>query len=447
MNPNPSINELEVNLRRLPGVISVAFDDRNSVLHIQLHIGGGVSDPTLTDRATRLALQFAEGSVAIEVNHWQGSRRISKEQSGTVSNKFGGGHIGDTPDPRDAVDEVETVPETASDTSERQTNRSGVSDASETSDESKNRRRSDSFSIDADAPLGGTPSTSPSAERNTVADAPAQTSVWGISPEVAEANDFGSRSGPDSRAETRIEPDTRAFLIPETELLDAHSSEVFHGATSLDASVTDAEDDETDFYETDIDETDIDETENYEIENYETAQTLEEESGYGEAFEDAQGDDSDEEPETTSEPEPVSVIDVTQMEKAESLERAPRTRLLAVLTFPDTDELEVHLSYKGRRGIGRAPASRGVLGASEAAIEALRTWAPDIEYEAVWARPMENGDGRKQYLVATELNDPANKTLHGLATGASPIEAAARSTLHALNRTIAPALALIPELP
>ena len=434
MNPNPSINELEVNLRRLPGVISVAFDDRNSVLHIQLHIGGGVSDPTLTDRATRLALQFAEGSVAIEVNHWQGSRRVSREQSGTVSNKFGGGHIGDTPDPRDAVDEVETVVVTASDTSERQTNRSGVSDASETSDESKNRRRSDSFSIDADAPLGGTPSTSPSAERNTVADAPAQTSVWGISPEVAEANDFGSRSGPDSRAETRIEPDTRAFLIPETELLDAHSSEVFHGATSPDENENE---DELGDYETDA----------YETENYETAQTLEEESGYGEAFEDAQGDDSDEEPETTSEPEPVSVIDVTQMEKAESLERAPRTRLLAVLTFPDTDELEVHLSYKGRRGIGRAPASRGVLGASEAAIEALRTWAPDIEYEAVWARPMENGDGRKQYLVATELNDPANKTLHGLATGASPIEAAARSTLHALNRTIAPALALIPELP
>ncbi|MSW27681.1 MAG: hypothetical protein F2849_03095, partial [Actinobacteria bacterium] len=364
MNPNsnPSINELEVNLRRLPGVMSVAFDDRNGVLHIQLHIGGGASDPTLTDRATRLALQFAEGSVALEVNHWQGSRRVSKEQSGTVSNKFGGGHIGDAPDPRDALDEVETVLVTASETTDRPSNRSEASEASDTSDESKNRRRSDSFSIDADAPLGGDRSTANSTERDTVAENSAQTSVWGIAPEVPEANDFGSRSGPDSRAETRIEPDTRAFLIPETELLDAHSSEVF----------------------------------------------------YGDASEDARGDDSDEEPETTSEPEPVNVIDVTQMEKAESLERAPRTRLLAVLTFPDTDELEVHLSYKGRRGIGRAPASRGVLGASEAAIEALRTWAPDIEYEAVWARPMENGDGRKQYLVATELNDPANKTLHGL---------------------------------
>jgi len=429
MNPNPSINELEVNLRRLPGVISVAFDDRNGVLHIQLHIGGGASDPTITDRATRLALQFAEGSVALEVNHWQGSRRISKEQSGTVSNKFGGGHIGDAPDPRDALDEVETVVITASETSERPTNRSGASatsDASDTSDESKNRRRSDSFSLDADAPLGGDRSTATSTERDLVANTPAQTSVWGVEPEVADTNDFGARSGPDSRAETRIEPDTSAFLIPETELLDAHSSEVFYGDTSPDENENE------------------DELSDYETDTYETA---EEENGYGDGSEDAQGDDSDEEPETTSEPEPANVIDVTQMEKAESLERAPRTRLLAVLTFPDTDELEVHLSYKGRRGIGRAPASRGVLGASEAAIEALRTWAPDIEYEAVWARPMENGDGRKQYLVATELNDPANKTLHGLATGASPIEAAARSTLHALNRTIAPALALIPELP
>jgi len=414
-NSNPSINELEVNLRRLPGVISVAFDDRNGVLHIQLHIGGGVSDPTLTDRATRLALQFAEGSVALEVNHWQGSRRISKEQSGTVSNKFGGGHIGDAPDPRDAVDEVETVRETASETTDRPSNRSDASDTSDTSDtsdESKNRRRSDAFSIDADAPLGGDRSTTTFAERDLVANTPAQTSVWGVEPEVAETNDFGTRSGPDSRAETRIEPDTSAFLIPETELLDAHSSEVFYGDTSPDEN-----EDELGDYETDT----------YETENYETGEV--------------------ENPEIISDTEIASVIDVTQMEKAESLERAPRTRLLAVLTFPDTDELEVHLSYKGRRGIGRAPASRGVLGASEAAIEALRTWAPDIEYEAVWARPMENGDGRKQYLVATELNDPANKTLHGLATGASPIEAAARSTLHALNRTIAPALALIPELP
>lgn len=232
MNPNPSINELEVNLRRLHGVMSVAFDDRNGVLHIQLHIGGGVSDPTLTDRATRLALQFAKGSVALEVNHWQGSRRVSKEQSGTVSNKFGGGHIGDAPDPRDALDEVETVVVTASETTDRPSNRS---EASDTSDESKNRRRSDSFSIDADAPLGGDRSTANSTERDTVAETSAQTSVWGVEPEIAETNDFGSRSGPESRAERRIEPDTSAFLIPEIELLDAHSSEVFYSDASEDA--------------------------------------------------------------------------------------------------------------------------------------------------------------------------------------------------------------------
>lgn len=387
-NANQSMNELEVNLRKLSGVMSVAFEDRNGVLHIQLHVGGGTSHPNITDQATRLALQFSETSVALEVNHWQDSRRVSKEQSGTVTNKFGGGHIGDAPDPRDAREDAQSVSETTSESMNHGTNRSDASD------ESHNRRRSDSVSMDPDTPLGGDQPFSASPESERLRENPAATSVWGISPEVAEANDFGSRSGPDSRAETRIEPDTRAFLIPETEPLDAHSSEVFNGAASQDASEGDIEDDEN-----------------------------------------------------TSDSEPVGVIDVTEMEKAESLERAPRTRLLAVLTFPDTDELEVHLSYKGRRGIGRAPASRGVLGASEAAIEALRTWAPDIEYEAVWARPMDNGDGRKQYLVATELNDPANKTLHGLATGASPIEAAARSTLHALNRTIAPALALIPDLP
>ncbi len=399
MNPNPSINELEVNLRRLPGVMSVAFDDRNGVLHIQLHIGGGTSDPTLTDRATRLALQFAEGSVALEVNHWQGSRRISKEQSGTVSNKFGGGHIGDAPDPRDGVPATEI--------SDTETQNSGEN-SSDAIDGLSNRRRNASsnfessgdptkWQIDADAPLGGDRSRS---SKN-----------WGNAPDIATQDGTGARSGPDSRSETRTDPETSSFLTPDTEHLDAYSNEILLGESAL----------------TDVDEDQIDET-------FSVVQE-EEESEPDESFP------------NNFDYEPSNVIDVNEMEKAESLERAPRTRLLAVLTFPDTDELEVHLSYKGRRGIGRAPASRGVLGASEAAIEALRTWAPDIEYEAVWARPMENGDGRKQYLVATELNDPANKTLHGLATGASPIEAAARSTLHALNRTIAPALALIPDRP
>lgn len=145
-------------------------------------------------------------------------------------------------------------------------------------------------------------------------------------------------------------------------------------------------------------------------------------------------------------PAPIAhdVIDVVAAEAAEReqfVAREPRVRLLAVLTFPDTDELEVHLTFNGQRSIGRAPASKGVLGASEATLDALKVFVPELEQAAVWARPMEHRDTANAYLVATELLDDDAHTLHGLATGTSPIEAAARSTLHALNRTIAPTLA------
>ena len=151
-------------------------------------------------------------------------------------------------------------------------------------------------------------------------------------------------------------------------------------------------------------------------------------------------------PDFVVEPAPTAsqIIDVVAAEAAEReqfVAREPRVRLLAVLTFPDTDELEVHLTFNGQRSIGRAPASKGVLGASEATLDALKVFVPELEQAAAWARPMEHRDTANQYLVATELLDDDEQSLHGLATGTSPIEAAARSTLHALNRTIAPTLA------
>ena len=151
-------------------------------------------------------------------------------------------------------------------------------------------------------------------------------------------------------------------------------------------------------------------------------------------------------PEYVTEPAPSAsaIIDVVAAEAAEReqfVAREPRVRLLAVLTFPDTDELEVHLTFNGQRSIGRAPASKGVLGASEATLDALKVFVPELDQAAAWARPMEHRDTANAYLVATELLDDDAHSLHGLATGTSPIEAAARSTLHALNRTIAPTLA------
>jgi hypothetical protein len=129
----------------------------------------------------------------------------------------------------------------------------------------------------------------------------------------------------------------------------------------------------------------------------------------------------------------AEVAPATAPELAPTRER--RVRLLAVLTFPDTDELEVHLTLAGKRAIGRAAASRGLLGAVEATVDAIRVFVPDLDATASWARTLESSSG-EPFLVAVGLLT-AGSSRHGLATGGSPIEAAGRATLHALNRIVA----------
>jgi len=114
----------------------------------------------------------------------------------------------------------------------------------------------------------------------------------------------------------------------------------------------------------------------------------------------------------------------------------PRVRLLAVLTFPDTDELEVHLTFAGRRSIGRADSGLGLLGSVEATIDALREFVPGLGFSASWARTLESTTG-EAFLVACTVSGEEAGTRHGLAAGASAAEAAARATLHSLNRTLA----------
>ncbi len=111
-----------------------------------------------------------------------------------------------------------------------------------------------------------------------------------------------------------------------------------------------------------------------------------------------------------------------------------------MLTFPDTDELEVHLTFEGRRIIGRAVASNGILGVVEAMVDGLKVFVPTLEFTPSWARVL-NDDGSSAHVVACELLAPDGTRRLGIASGASAIEAAARSTLHALNRAIAKQLA------
>lgn len=111
-----------------------------------------------------------------------------------------------------------------------------------------------------------------------------------------------------------------------------------------------------------------------------------------------------------------------------------RVRLLTVLSFPDADEIEVHLAHGSQRTIGRAVASRGLLGAVEAAIEALSEFTSGAVFTPAWTRTLETGT--HQYLVVIGLDGPNDVGRYGIAGGDSPLEAAARATLHALNRTV-----------
>ncbi|MFM8972409.1 MAG: hypothetical protein ACKOOG_07175, partial [Actinomycetota bacterium] len=70
MNQEPTIDDLELELRRLPGVLAAAIDE-DGILRIQLHVRDPHSDPSLTDAAARIALRYTDKSVAVEVNHWR----------------------------------------------------------------------------------------------------------------------------------------------------------------------------------------------------------------------------------------------------------------------------------------------------------------------------------------------------------------------------------------
>lgn len=114
---------------------------------------------------------------------------------------------------------------------------------------------------------------------------------------------------------------------------------------------------------------------------------------------------------------------------------AERYRLLAVLSFPDTGEVEVHLIRDGRRTIGRAPAAGGLHAVVDATIEALDGLGSRLSPTMLWVRPID-GAGEGSFLVAVALQSEDSVT-YGLASGSSPLEAAARSVLDALNRRIA----------
>ena len=117
--------------------------------------------------------------------------------------------------------------------------------------------------------------------------------------------------------------------------------------------------------------------------------------------------------------------------------REPRLVLLAVLVFPDADAVEVHLTRGEQRTIGRAPASGGAIAAVQATVEAVLGFSAVMPYMPGWARTIET-TAPNRFLVAVALYAPGTQAYrYGLAAGDSEPDAAARATLHALNRVLA----------
>ena len=97
------------------------------------------------------------------------------------------------------------------------------------------------------------------------------------------------------------------------------------------------------------------------------------------------------------------------------------------------EEVEVHLGYRGQRTIGRGPAG-DPSGAAVATFDALQRLGAKVPFalEAAALFEHELGDG-----VMVVLTSPAIGTRYGVAAGMNVEQAAARATLHALNRFLA----------
>ena len=110
--------------------------------------------------------------------------------------------------------------------------------------------------------------------------------------------------------------------------------------------------------------------------------------------------------------------------------RQPVT-LLAVRSVPEEGEIEVHVAVGSTRSVGHAPLFRGLAGAAEAVLAAAgQIDASVMEWTPAWVRTVETtADGR--FVVAASLGAPSGHR-HGIGTGASPIEGAARATARAM---------------
>jgi hypothetical protein len=113
-----------------------------------------------------------------------------------------------------------------------------------------------------------------------------------------------------------------------------------------------------------------------------------------------------------------------------------RVELLAVIPSFDNLEIEVHLGYAGQRTVGRGQSGMGPMEVASATLDALRFLRLPVSYKVLAASSLSGGIGDAVVVILGGDRPTSNR--YGIATGQTLEEAAARATLHALNRTLIP---------
>jgi len=113
-----------------------------------------------------------------------------------------------------------------------------------------------------------------------------------------------------------------------------------------------------------------------------------------------------------------------------------RFRVVEVGTDLAASTLLVRLARGDEESVGRGPTERGLLSAVEATVYAVRAFLPGLSFLPGWARVIETLPDRR-FLVVASVTDPETRVnLRGVAEGPTPVDAAVRATLAALNRTV-----------
>ncbi|MDQ1437246.1 MAG: hypothetical protein QOK43_875 [Acidimicrobiaceae bacterium] len=125
------------------------------------------------------------------------------------------------------------------------------------------------------------------------------------------------------------------------------------------------------------------------------------------------------------------VVDIHEVQSMASADRG-RVQLVSVRVERFSQEMEVHLAHQGVQTVGRASAG-SPSDAVDATLRALSDLGAVLPFRVEAAAAPVGSETEHAVIVILEPED-AGGTRYGVARGSSVEEAAARATLHALNR-------------